>query len=124
MQMTYTVLPCADLARSRAFYEQALGLPVVEDLEGWVSFDVGGTLLTLRPRGVWWVCDDGPMPAGASPVQIALRIPAESVDDWHDRLMRHGATLLRAPTNLPKWGHRAMFFADPDRNIVELYAEL
>ncbi|GAB3995465.1 hypothetical protein GCM10029992_12770 [Glycomyces albus] len=47
----YTVLPCANLAETRAFYKDIMGFPLEDDLENRVSFRVGATLLTLRPRG-------------------------------------------------------------------------
>ena len=43
-------LPASDMARARAFYEQALELPVVEEDPGGVTFGCGkGTALFVYP---------------------------------------------------------------------------
>jgi len=49
--------------------------PIETDLERWVSFRVGATLLTLRPRGPWIVCDDGKSMPGSAAIQFAFRVP-------------------------------------------------
>jgi len=36
---------------------------------------------------------------------------------------RHGVDLLEPPTNQP-FGHRTLFFRDPDGNLLEVYAEI
>jgi hypothetical protein len=33
------------------------------------------------------------------------------------------AQALKGPTDLPDWRHRALFFRDPEDNIIEIYAE-
>ena len=120
-QMTHVVLPCTSLERTREFYELVLGFPVVEDRPNWVSFDVGGSLLTLRPRGSWAVCDDGPLPSETAAVQIAFRVPVPEVDLWHAELVARSVPILREPTDLPSWGHRTLFFRDPENSIIEIY---
>ena len=57
--LDYTVLLCGKMAATRAFYRDVMKFPIETDLEKWVSFRVGATLLTLRPRGPRTVCDDG-----------------------------------------------------------------
>jgi catechol-2,3-dioxygenase len=49
--LDYTILLCNKMAETKAFYRDVMKLPVETELESWVSFRVGGTLLTLRPRG-------------------------------------------------------------------------
>jgi len=51
--LDYTVLLCERLVVTRAFYRDVMGFALETDQENWVSFRVGATLLTLRPRGVW-----------------------------------------------------------------------
>ena len=121
--LDYTVILCTRLAETRAFYRDIMGFPVETDLENWVSFRVGTTLLTLRPRGPWSVCDDGPLPPGSAAMQLAFQVPLAAVDQCHDELVTKGVPILRAPTDLPKWRHRALFFRDPEDNIIEIYAE-
>ena len=47
----YVVLLCANLARTRGFYKDVMGLALEQDSDRWVTLRVGSTLLTLRPRG-------------------------------------------------------------------------
>ncbi|WP_191084645.1 VOC family protein [Roseococcus microcysteis] len=119
----YTILPCRDLPGMRAFYQDVLALPLAEDRENWVSFRLGATMLTLRPRGAWSVCDDGPWPRGSAAIQLAFQVPLAGVDAWHRLLEARGVPILRAPTDLPQWRHRTLFFRDPEDNIIEIYAE-
>jgi len=119
----YTVILCSKLADTRRFYSEIMGFPIEEDRENWVSFRIGATLLTLRPRGPWSVCDDGPRPPGTAAVQLAFRVPLDAVAECHRMLVAKGVPILREPTDLPKWRHRAVFFRDPEDNIIEIYAE-
>ncbi|NGM18947.1 glyoxalase/bleomycin resistance/dioxygenase family protein [Roseomonas stagni] len=121
--LDYTVILCSHLEETRAFYTGIMGFAVAEDRPNWVSFRLGATLLTLRPRGTWSVCDDGPLPPGTAAVQLAFRVPLDAIDAWHNTLVERGVPILRPPTDLPHWRHRTLFFRDPEDNILELYAE-
>ncbi len=123
VNLDYTVLLCRRLAETRAFYRDVMGFPIETDREKWVSFRIGASLLTLRPRGVWSVGDDGPVHAGSACVQLAFRVPPPAVDACHAALIAKGVTILRGPTDLPDWRHRTLFFRDPEENIIEIYAE-
>jgi glyoxylase I family protein len=121
--LDYTVILCSRLEETRAFYTGIMGFAVAEDRPNWVSFRLGATLLTLRPRTAWSVCDDGPLPRGTAAVQLAFRVPLDAIDAWHSALVERGVPILRPPTDLPHWRHRTLFFRDPEDNILELYAE-
>jgi catechol 2,3-dioxygenase-like lactoylglutathione lyase family enzyme len=71
----YAVLMCSRMEEARAFYRDMMGFAVETDRGNWVSFRVGATLLTLRPRGAWAVCDDGQSVPGSASVQLAFRVP-------------------------------------------------
>ena len=47
----YVVLLCNHMKETRAFYQDVLGFPLEHDYGNWISFRVGASLLTLRPRG-------------------------------------------------------------------------
>jgi 3-dehydroquinate synthetase/catechol 2,3-dioxygenase-like lactoylglutathione lyase family enzyme len=119
----YVVLLCRDLPRAVAFYRDIMRFPIAVERENWVSFRVGATLLTLRPRGVWPICDDGALPPGVAAVQLAFRVEMAAIDTAHDALRAAGVTILRPPTDLPAWRHRTLFIRDAEDNILELYAE-
>lgn len=119
----YAVLLCGKMEETRAFYRDVMGFPIETDRGNWVSFRVGATLLTLRPRGRWTVCDDGASVPGSAAVQLAFRVPPPAVDACHAELVAKGVRILRGPTDLPHWRQRTLFFRDPEDNIIEIYAE-
>jgi glyoxylase I family protein len=121
--LDHTVLLCSRMAETRAFYRDVMGFPIEEDRENWTSFRIGAALLTLRPRGQWSVCDDGPALPGSAAVQLAFRVAPPSVDACHAELVAKGVPILRGPTDLPAWRHRTLFFRDPEDNVIEIYAE-
>lgn len=120
--LDYTVLLCSKMQDTRAFYRDVMGFPIETDLENWVSFRVGSSLLTLRPRG-WTHFPDGNAAAGSASVQLAFRVPPPAVDACHAELVAKGIPILRGPTDLPDWRHRTLFFRDPENNLIEIYAE-
>ena len=113
----YTVLLCRDMETTQAFYRDVMGFPIEHERPNWVSFRVGATLLALRPRDA-----EGPIPAVAA-VQLAFRVAPPEVDVCHAELVAHDVTIVRSPVDLPAWRHRALFFRDPENNILEVYAE-
>lgn len=121
--LDHTVMLCRSMSETRAFYRDVMGFPLEIDRENWVSFRIGATLVTLRPRGKWAVCDDGTATPGAACVQLAFRVPPSAVEACHSELVEKGVEILRAPTDLPDWRHRTLFFRDPEANIIEIYAE-
>lgn len=120
-QLDYTILLCRDVAAMTAFYRDIMAFPVVEASPTWVVFKTGSTVLTLRQRGR--PCDgDGP-PAGAASVQLAFRVAPAEVDVCHRELATKGVAILDPPKD-QSWGHRTLFFADPEHNVVEIYADI
>src|SRR5205807_7746000 len=95
-----------DLARSTAFYRDALGLPIYREFgeapwKGTVFF-LGGGFLEVSGRS-----SD---PAGPN-VQLWLQV--RDVDATHEELQRAGVTIERPPLTEP-WGLREMWITDPD----------
>jgi glyoxylase I family protein len=119
----YAILLCRNMKETRRFYKDVMGFPLEHDRESWVSFRVGATLLTLRPRGRSPGGEDGPAPAGSAAVQLAFRVPPPAVDACHAELVARGVPIMRPPTDLPDWRHRTLFFRDPEDNVIEIYAE-
>jgi catechol 2,3-dioxygenase-like lactoylglutathione lyase family enzyme len=52
-----------------------------------------------------------------------LRVAAPDVDQCADELVRQGVDLLSPPTD-QSFGHRTLFFRDPDGNLLEVFAEI
>jgi len=118
--LNYVVLLCEDTARMRSFYHEILGFPIERDGEDWVEMRVGAVLLTLRTRGRPY---DGVKPAGAAGVQLAFRVEPAEVAICHRELLQMQVKILEAPRDRD-YGHRTLFFADPEGNILEIYADI
>ena len=118
--LDYVVLLCEDLERMRVFYHEILGFPVYHDLDGWLELQVGCTLLTLRKRGRPY---DGPKLFDSAAVQLAFRVAPAEVDACHVELLRQQVKILEAPRD-QDYGHRTLFFKDPEGNILEIYADI
>jgi catechol-2,3-dioxygenase len=104
----------------KTFYHEILGFPVERDWEGWIEMRAGAILLTLRLRGRPY---DGLQPAGAAGVQLAFRVAPADVEAWYSELLDKGVEILEAPRD-HDYGHRTLFFKDPEGNILEIYAEI
>ena len=118
----YTVVFVRDMGAMRHFYERILGFPLERELSpGWIEYRVGGNILTLaRPSRV---AGDPPTPRGSASLQLAFKVEAPDVDRCAAELVSHGVALLEPPTNQP-FGHRTLFFRDPDGNLLEIFADI
>ena len=118
----YTVVFVRDMSAMRRFYEGVLGFPLSRELSpGWIEYQVGSNTLALaRPR---LTAADAPTPNGSASLQLAFKVSAPEVDQCADELVRQGVTLLSPPTD-QVFGHRTLFFRDPDGNLLEVFAEI
>jgi catechol 2,3-dioxygenase-like lactoylglutathione lyase family enzyme len=118
----YTVIFARDMAAMRRFYEGVLGFAVTRELSAnWIEYQIGGNTLALaRPSRT---SSDAPLPTGSAALQLAFKVLPDEVDQCADELARHGVALLSPPTN-QSFGHRTLFFRDPDGNLLEVYAEI
>jgi lactoylglutathione lyase len=118
--LDYVILLCENVAPMKAFYQEVLGFPVERDWEDWIEQRAGAVLLTLRKRGRPY---DGHIPRGAAGVQLAFRVRPPEVDEWYDELLRKQVEILEPPRDRD-YGHRTLFFNDPEGNILEIYADI
>lgn len=117
-----TVIFVRDMAAMRRFYEDVLALSLLRELSpNWIEYGIGGNTLALaRPSRT---ATDPPTPAGSASLQLAFKVSATEVDACADELVRQGVALLSPSTSQP-FGHRTLFFRDPDGNLLEIYAEI
>jgi len=129
--MDYVILLCHDLDRMQRFYRDIFGFCIApypgensiedDELGKWVGFRVGTLFLGLRPRGRPY---DGPnIMDDSAAVQLSFRVPPADVDIAYQTLMDKGIKVIEAPTN-QDWCHRTLFFADPENNVIEIYADI
>jgi catechol 2,3-dioxygenase-like lactoylglutathione lyase family enzyme len=118
----YTVVFVRDMTAMRRFYEDVLGFPLSRELSaGWLEYEIGGNTLALaRPSRT---AADTPVPKGTAALQLAFKVAPAEVDQCADELAQKGIALVSPPTN-HAFGHRTLFFRDPDGNLLEIYAEI
>lgn len=118
----YTVVLVRDMGAMRDFYERVLGFPLARELApNWIEYRVGANVLTLaRPSRV---AGDAPTPPGSASLQLAFKVAVADVDRCAAELVQHGVALVEPPTDQP-FGHRTLFFRDPDGNLLEIYADI
>jgi len=120
--LDYTIIFARQMAAMREFYGTTLGFPLHRVLgPKWVEFRVGSNLLALTAHGARF--DDPPSPIGVLSLQLAFRVAPGEVVSCASLLRERGVTIISEPTDQP-FGHRTLFFRDPDGNVLEIYAEI
>ncbi len=118
----YTVIFVRDRVAMRRFYEDVIGLALQRELSpNWLEYQLGGNTLALARPSL--TASDAPTPAGSASLQLAFKVSATEVDACADELVRAGIVLVSPPTD-HAFGHRTLFFRDPDGNLLEVYAEI
>jgi catechol 2,3-dioxygenase-like lactoylglutathione lyase family enzyme len=118
----YTVVFARDMKAMRRFYEGVLGFSPLRELSpDWIEYRIGdNTLVLTKPKRT---TADIPTPVGSASLQLAFKVSAPQVDQCADELVRKGVILLSPPTDQP-FGHRTLFFRDPDGNLLEMFADI
>jgi catechol 2,3-dioxygenase-like lactoylglutathione lyase family enzyme len=121
-RIDYSVIFVRDMAAMRRFYERILGFPLHRELSpNWIEYRVGENTLALARPGL--TAADAPTPGGSASLQLAFKVSVSEVDQCADELVRKGVTLLSPPTD-QAFGHRTVFFRDPDGNLLEMFADI
>lgn len=121
LNLIHVILLCEDIARMKAFYHELLDLPIERDWENWIELRAGSVLLTLRKQGRPY--DGPPRPLSSAGLQLAFRVTPEEVFAWHNDLLKKGVEILEPPRD-QDYGHRTLFFKDPEGNVLEIYADI
>jgi len=120
-QLGYVIVLCDDIDRMKKFYRDLFSFPVDSETDESLALRVGSVLLGLRKRTRNY---DGRSGGPESPgVQLAFLVSPAEVDECYELLQVKGVQILDPPTDQPR-GHRTVYFADPEGNILEVYAEI
>ncbi|WNV08265.1 VOC family protein [Tardiphaga sp. 709] len=118
----YTVIFVRDMDAMRHFYETVLGFSLQRVLSSdWIEFSIGGNTLALAIPSR--TASDRPVPVGSAALQLAFKVSVAEVDACAEELMRKGIGLVSSPTD-QAFGHRTLFFRDPDGNLLEVFADI
>jgi catechol 2,3-dioxygenase-like lactoylglutathione lyase family enzyme len=117
-----TVIVVRQMSAMREFYGKTLGFALHRELSPkWIEFRVGSNILALTEPGGRF--EDPALPIGAVSLQLAFGVAANEVADCAAVLLDRGVNIISGPTN-QDFGHRTLFFRDPDGNLLKIYAEI
>ena len=105
-----TFLPVAALHRSAAFYEGALGLPLVVDQGTCRIYRVSG-------RAYLGICE---RPGAVPHPGVIVTLVSPAVDAWHERLAGAGVEVVAAPSFSEQYRIYHAFYRDPDGHLIEI----
>jgi catechol 2,3-dioxygenase-like lactoylglutathione lyase family enzyme len=114
----------SDLPRSVRFYQDQLGLRLLESGEGLCVFSVADKQVLLIFRGGGKL-EPIPTPGGMIPphgaagqLHFAFAISKADLAAWEERLLAQGIK-IESKVNWPTGG-QSLYFRDPDNHLVEL----
>jgi lactoylglutathione lyase len=114
------ILFVEDLARSRAFYHESLGLDVQFEDDDSIGFAVeGAAFIVLQVDRARVQLHDEPTATPRSGATAFLTAFTDDADRLHAALLDKGIEFFQAPTDQP-WGMRTAYFKDPDGHVWEI----
>ena len=116
-----------NIIKMEEFYNDVMGFEIIYKTENYVEFANEGVRFALCLRNVLFEhsLDDSynVKPTGHT-FELAFPIGTpEEVNKYYNELIEKGASPIKKPEMMP-WGRQTGFFADPDRNIHEVYSIL
>ena len=113
MQIKELILFTQDIQRQKSFYQKVLGMKQLVDSKQEIAFEVGASVLTFRYR------------RDAKPNHIAFNIPSNRIEQATSWLAQKSLAIQtndHAITTFSDWNAQAVYFYDPDDNIMEFIA--
>lgn len=127
MEINMIGIVTTKFASMKQFYQDVIGLPVLLEMEQYVEFQHPHVRFAITTNDIMAKATGHASFSEKKQGQVlelafAVENP-EAVDTTYARITREGAQPVNAPADMP-WNQRAAFFADPDGNIHELFADL
>jgi catechol-2,3-dioxygenase len=102
--------------RLRQFYQDILHLPVHQKAERWIEFRIGSEVLAIAHREEW--LDECGGPGDGVTQQFRFLVSSEQVERCASDLARARTPYAFGATYRTR-AHRALFFRDPEGNVLE-----
>ena len=102
-------VPCSDLARSRAFYEQVLGVEADDTVPTRLYMHCDGFIVAL----IDWAAESHAEPTPVRAGQDSLYFATDDLEATFARATAAGAEIT-APIETQPWGERSFYCTDPD----------
>ena len=113
MKIKELILSSSNIDSMKDFYSQHLGIPIVESTKDKLTLKIGSTRLHFISN------------SNATPYHYAINIPSNQIQQALQWLQEKVTILKDGKNNIidfSSWNSEAIYFYDPDHNIVELIA--
>ena len=108
MRVFRIAIPASQIDRSRAFYEQVLGLDADDTVPSRLYFHCGDVIVAL----IDWTVEGR---ADLKPTPDNIYVATEELDTVYERAVAAGARIV-SPIEPRAWGERSFYCLDPDGN--------
>ena len=113
-----------DPQRSRRFYEEVFGLPVIYEDDNSAVFKFENTIVNLLAVSeAPGLLDPAAVAGREAGSRFVFSIWVDDTDAVCEQLAEHGVALLNGPMNR-EWGKRTASFTDPDGHIWEVAQDI
>ena len=113
-----------DPKRSKAFYEQVFGVPVVFEDESSAAFKFENTIVNLLATpAAHELIEPATVGGPEAGARFQFTIWVEDANAAIEQLRERGVELLNGPIDR-EWGMRTAAFADPDGHVWEVAQQL
>jgi catechol 2,3-dioxygenase-like lactoylglutathione lyase family enzyme len=126
MKIALITILTDDTDRMLGFYRDILGFRVSSQSGDYAELENEGVRFAICARKIMSDLTNHPSfqeKQKGQAFELAFPLPAKAdVDSTYYKIIEKGATAVKEPSDMA-WGQRTAFFADPDGNIHEIYAD-
>jgi lactoylglutathione lyase len=124
-KLTHISLLVEDVQKALHFYQDTLGLEVIENLGDYATLKANENLkLSFFPRTAMQEALPSIRLDPVHGYRTVLEFFVEELDSVCNTLLAKGIQLVSEPTDHHDWGIRTAYFTDLDGNLVELFRNL